>query len=158
MPEAPILLRRVHGDRDSFVPLLSEADESELALRSYLDDGELYELLAADASAGAPVGVVLLVPAEPGALEIKNIALSREHRRRGLGRAAIEAIVAHARTQGNERLRVGTTDSSVGTIAFYRACGFEDAGRVEGFFDSYPEPVFEEGVRAHDMVLFEMPL
>jgi len=158
MPEALITLRRVDGDRRAFVPLLLEADESELVLRSYLDEGELYELLVVDASAEAPVGALLLVLAEPGAVEIKNIVLGREHRRRGLGRAAIQAIAAHARTQGNERLRVGTADSSVGTIAFYRACGFDDAGRVEGSFDSYPEPVFEDGVRAHDMVLFEMRL
>ena len=30
---------------------------------------------------------------------------------------------------------------------FYRASGFHDTGRVEGFFDRYPEPVVEDGVR-----------
>jgi ribosomal protein S18 acetylase RimI-like enzyme len=154
MPEAAVTLRRMDGDRAAFVPLLLEADESEPVLRSYLDEGDLYELLAAD----TPVGVVLLIPVEPGALEIKNIALHAGHRRLGFGRAAIAAIAAHARTGGTERLLVGTADSSIGTIAFYRTCGFTDAGRIEGFFDRYPEPVIEDGVQAHDMVLFEMAL
>jgi hypothetical protein len=53
---------------------------------------------------------------------------------------------------------VGTADSSVDTIAFYRRVGFRDYGRLEGFFDAYPEPVIEDGVVAHDMVRFEMLL
>jgi ribosomal protein S18 acetylase RimI-like enzyme len=154
MPDASITLRRVGGERDAFVPLLLEADESEPVLRSYLDDGDLYEILAT----GEPAGAVLLIPVEPGVLEIKNIALHAEHRGLGLGRGAITAIAAHARTMGVERLLVGTADSSIGTIAFYRACGFNDAGRLEGFFDGYPEPVIEDGVQAHDMVRFEMTL
>lgn len=154
MPDAPVTLRPVLGDRSAFVPLLLEADESELVLRSYLDDGELYELV----STGEAVGLVLLIPVDPGGLEIKNIVLRGEQRGRGLGRAAIRAIAAHARARGTERLLVGTADPSTGTIAFYRACGFRDAGRVEGFFDAYPEPVIEDGVWAHDMVRFEMDL
>lgn len=154
MPEVAVILRRVDGDREPFVPLLLEADESESILRDYLDDGELHELL----SQGVSVGVVLLIAMKSDELEIKNIALAAEHRGRGLGRAAIRAIAEYARTQGCQRLSVGTADSSTGTLAFYRACGFDAAGRDEGFFDGYPEPVIEHGVEAHDMIRFAMPL
>lgn len=154
MPDPLVTVRLVSGDRSRFIPLLLEADGSEPVLRVYLDHGELYELVASD----APVGVVLLIPAGQDALEIKNIVLGAEQRGRGLGRAAIEAIADFARTRGVERLIVGTADSSIGTVAFYRACGFHDAGRLEGFFDTYPEPVIEDGVRAHDMLRFEMVL
>jgi ribosomal protein S18 acetylase RimI-like enzyme len=140
-------------DREALVPLLLEADESEPILRSYLHEGDLYRIVAD----GEEVGVVLLIP-EGGALEIKNVALAEAHRGRGLGRAAIEAVADLARGAGFARLLVGTADSSVATIAFYRAVGFRDAGRIEGFFDAYPEPVIEDGVTAHDMARFEMPL
>jgi ribosomal protein S18 acetylase RimI-like enzyme len=100
--------------------------------------------------------VVLLTSPEPAAIEIKNIAIRREYRGQGVGRAAIACIAARARTRGADRLLVGTADSSVDTIAFYRACGFHDAGCIEGFFDAYPDPVVEDGVQAHDMVRFEM--
>jgi ribosomal protein S18 acetylase RimI-like enzyme len=142
------------ADREVLVPLLLEADESESVLRSYLDDGELYRIV----SGGQLVGAVLLVPEGPDAVEIKNIALAEEHRRRGLGRAAIEAVAELASRTGAARLLVGTADTSVGTIAFYRRVGFHDAGRLRGFFDAYPEPVIEEGNVAHDMVRFEMSL
>jgi ribosomal protein S18 acetylase RimI-like enzyme len=141
------------SDREALVPLLLEADESEEVLRSYLHEGQLYRIVAA----GQDVGVVLLKPDGDG-LEIKNIALAEPHRGQGLGRAAVEAIARHARDAGAARLLVGTADSSIGTIAFYRRVGFRDAGRIERFFDAYPEPVVEDGLVAHDMVRFEMDL
>jgi anti-anti-sigma factor len=142
-------------DREALVSLLLEADESEEVLRTYLHEGELYRLIAEREE----VGVALLIAGEDGqAVEIKNIALAEAYRGRGLGRAAIEAIAEHAREAGARRLVVGTADSSAGTIAFYRRVGFRDAGRIEGFFDAYPEPVIEDGVVAHDMVRFEMHL
>jgi ribosomal protein S18 acetylase RimI-like enzyme len=154
MADWEIVLRPVDGDRSSFVPLLLEADESESVLRVYLNDGELLEIVAN----GQTVGVVLLTSPEPAALEIKNIAIRREHRGLGIGRAAIGRLAARARARGAERLLVGTADSSRRTIAFYLTCGFSDAGRIAAFFDGYPEPVVEDGVRAHDMVRFQMIL
>jgi ribosomal protein S18 acetylase RimI-like enzyme len=149
---ARIELRHV-ADREALVPLLLEADESEAILRSYLHDGDLFRIVADREAVGA-----VLVIREGDHLEIKNIVIAEAHRRRGLGRAAIEAIADLGRGSGARRLVVGTADSGVGTIAFYRQAGFRDAGRIEGFFDAYPEPVVEDGVTAHDMVRFEMPL
>jgi len=154
MADWDIALRPVDGDRSSFVPLLLEADESESVLRVYLNDGELLEIVAN----GRTVGVVLLTSPEPAVLEIKNIAIRREHRGRGIGRAAIGRLAARARARGAERLLVGTADSSRRTIAFYLTCGFSDAGRIAAFFDGYPEPVVEDGVQAHDMFRFQMIL
>jgi ribosomal protein S18 acetylase RimI-like enzyme len=151
---APRVSLEPAADREALVPLLLEADESVPVLRSYLGKGELYRVVAD----GEPVGAVLLIPEGSDAVEIKNIALAEEHRRRGLGRAAIEAVAELARAGGAARLLVGTADSSAGTIAFYRRVGFHDAGRLVGFFDAYPEPVVEDGIVAHDMVRFEMRL
>ena len=145
-------LVEVRGDREVWVPWLLEADE-EIPLRGYLDDGELLEIRAE----GAAVGVALLVR-DGSTTEIKNLAIAEEHRRVGFGRAAVEAIVAMAAGTGAERVVVGTAESSDAAIAFYRACGFTDAGRRVGFFDAYPEPIVEDGVRAHDMLLFERVL
>ena len=139
--------------REGFVPILLEADESEPVLRTYLHEGDLCAITSDD----EVIGAILLIPEGDG-LEIRNIALIERHRGRGLGRATIEAIAAMARPSGAARLTVGTADSSPGTIAFYRRVGFRDAGRIEGFFDSYPEPVVEGGIFAHDMIRFEMEL
>jgi anti-anti-sigma factor len=142
-------------DREALVPILLEADESEEVLRTYLNQGELYRLVAEPEEIGA---VLLIAGEDRHEVEIKNIALAEAYRGRGLGRAAIEAIAEHAREAGARRLVVGTADTGTGTIAFYRRVGFRDAGRIEGFFDAYPEPVVEGGVVAHDMIRFEMHL
>ena len=149
-----VTLTRVDGDRERFVPLLLEADESEPVLRTYLDEGELFEIF----DRGEPAGAVLLIPEAEGELEIKNIAIAEDRRGRGLGSAAIDEVAASARARGVRRLVVGTAETSEDLHRFYRRCGFSDAGRREGFFDDYPEPVIEHGRVAHDMVLFAMEL
>jgi len=148
---ARVRLERVE-EREGLVPILVEADE-EVVLRTYLRDGDLYGIV----EDGRTIGAVLLI-ADGEDLEIKNIALIGSHRGRGLGRASVEAIAELARRSGAARLTVGTADASPGTIAFYRRVGFRDAGRIQGFFDAYPEPVVEDGIVAHDMIRFEMEL
>jgi len=141
------------SDRERCVPILLQADESEPVLRGYLHRGDLYEIVSDE----GPIGAILLIPEGDG-VEVKNIALLEAYRGRGLGRATIEAAARVARRSGARRLRVGTADTSSGTLSFYRRVGFRDAGRIAGFFDSYPEPVIEDGRVAHDMIRFEMEI
>lgn len=148
----PVRLEPV-TDREPLVPILLEADESEPVLRSYLHQGDLYRIVADEEE----IGAVLLIRAGDD-LEIKNIALAEPYRGRGLGRATIEEVAGLARRSGVARLLVGTAENAPDTIAFYRRVGFVDVGRIQGFFDAYPEPVVIDGVVAHDMVRFEMPL
>lgn len=140
-------------DREALVPLLLEADESEPVLRTYLGRGDLYRVLAG----GEDVGAVLLMREGDG-LEVKNIALHEAHRGRGLGAATIEVVADLARDAGAARLVVGTADTSADVRRFYRRCGFREEGRRIGFFDAYPDPVVEDGITAHDMIMFSREL
>jgi ribosomal protein S18 acetylase RimI-like enzyme len=146
-------LARASFDRERHLPLLLEADEAEEHIRRYLDRGQLFEIREADGL----IGVAVLV-ADGDAVEIWNIALSEEHRVRGSGRRAIDMIAGRCRQEGASRLTVGTSDCSLGTIAFYRKAGFRFAGVRKGYFDRYPVSVIENGIRARDMVMFEMEL
>src|SRR5512132_4594423 len=150
---ADISLVPARFDRERHLPLLLEADESEQHLRVYLDRGQLLEIY----NAGGMIGVTVIVR-DADEVEIWNIALSEEYRGRGLGRAAIGAIADRCRRVGASRLSVGTSDCSLGTIAFYRKVGFRFAGVRQGYFDTYPVAVVENGIRARDMVMFEMEL
>jgi len=140
-------------DRERHLPLLLEADDAEEHIRGYLDGGELLEVHGADGM----IGVVVLVR-EADEIEIWNIALAEDYRGRGLGRVAIEAIADRCTRAGASHLTVGTSDCSLGTIAFYRKVGFRFAGVREGYFDTYPMAVVENGIRARDMVMFRMAL
>ena len=131
--------------------LLLEADESEPAVRSYLDQGELFTIDEDE----EPRGVVLVSGAGDD-LEIRNIATEQKSRGRGLGVSAIALVMDHARSRGFRRVIVGTADSSIATIGFYEKRGFRIYGARRGFFDAYPEPIVEDGLVAHDMVLLEI--
>jgi ribosomal protein S18 acetylase RimI-like enzyme len=140
-------------DRERHLPLLLEADDAEEHMRGYLDRGELLEIHDADRM----IGIAVLVR-EAGEVEIWNIALAEEFRGRGLGRMAIRAIADRCTRAGASHLTVGTSDCSLGTIAFYRKAGFRFAGVREDYFDTYPMAVVEDGIRARDMVMFRMAL
>lgn len=146
-------LRQVDDDRSAFMPLLLEADESEAVVLTYLEEGELFSL----ADDGIEVGVVLLI-SQDRALEIRNLAVDEASRGRGIGTQAIEAITDLARDRGYERLLVGTANSSLETLSFYQRCGFRIAGVRRGFFDSYPDQIWEDGIRARDFIEMEMEL
>jgi ribosomal protein S18 acetylase RimI-like enzyme len=144
----------VRFDPERHLELLHEADDADEHLHSYLDRGELFEILESDEM----IGVTVLVR-EDDEVEIWNIALSDQSRGRGLGRAAIRAIVGRCMDDGDvSRLTVGTSDCSLGTISFYRKAGFRFDGVRKKYFDHYPAEVIENGIRARDMVMFEMDL
>jgi GNAT superfamily N-acetyltransferase len=141
------------GDRERLLPMLLLADESEPVVRAYLDRGDLF-VIRED---GVDVGVLLLL-SEDDAVEVKNLAVVEDRRGRGIGRAALRFAATWAAEAGAARLLVGTADTSLDTIGFYERSGFRRTGVRAGFFDAYPEPVVEDGVRAHDMVMLERPL
>ncbi|MFL5736643.1 MAG: GNAT family N-acetyltransferase [Actinomycetota bacterium] len=143
-------LRPVEGDREAFLPLLLEADESKEMVRTYLHEGELLGVYAD----GTLAGEMLVIP-EDDALEIRNFALAEEQRRRGIGRRAIDLLAERAATEGVGRLLVGTADVAVETHLFYLKCGFRYTGVRRGFFERYPEPVLFDGMVVRDMVLFD---
>jgi len=152
----------VRGDREAFLPLLLEADESEEMVRTYLKEGQL---LAVEVD-GSTAGEMLVIPAavapevetpEGSTWEIRNIAIVEEQRGRGVGRRAIELLADLAAVNGVGRLLVGTADIAWETHRFYLRCGFRYRGVRRGFFERYPEPVLFDGMVVRDMVLFDRP-
>ena len=151
----------VDGDREAFLPLLLEADESEEMVRTYLKEGRLLAVEVDGATAGEmlviPVGVGLEDTPEGETWEIRNIAISEEQRGRGVGRRAIELLADLAAADGVGRLLVGTADIAWETHRFYLRCGFRYTGVRRGFFERYPKPVLFDGMVVRDMVLFDRP-
>lgn len=141
------------GDRRQWLPLLLLADASVPVIEGYIDAGTLFVIR----DAAAEVGVLLLVR-EADAVEVKNLAVAEDRQGAGIGRAAMSFAAEWARSTGAERLIVGTANSSLDAIRFYQRAGFRMAGVRRGFFDTYPEPIWEEGIQARDMLVFEREL
>lgn len=142
------------GGRKSFTDFLLLADESEEVINQYIYEGEMYSILLN----GDTAGVVLFVFHPGDTVEIKNIALAPEFRGKGTGKKVIEAGCRLYKEKGFQRMIVGTANSSISNLAFYQKAGFRIAEIRRGFFNNYPEPVFEDGIKAEDMVVFAREL
>jgi ribosomal protein S18 acetylase RimI-like enzyme len=157
---AELLVERLAAGaaREQYVPLLLLADEPE-PLRGYLNDGDLYVLREAD---GETLGATLILPHdEPGAVELKAVAVSASQHNRGLGQRMLLGVLDDLRNRGVTRVIVGTSNAGIGQIAFYQKAGFR-LWRIErDYFTAekgYDPDERENGLPHRDMVWFDQML
>lgn len=67
--------------------------------------------------------------------ELANLAVAAAARRRGAGRALVEAFSAAARVRGARSLWLEVRAGDAGAQAFYRHLAFADAGRRRGYYE-----------------------
>lgn len=145
-------IREIRERKRNYLELLLQGDESERQIETYLDRGALYALY------DGILRAVCVVTREGDAVcELKNLAVVPDSRRKGYGRALVEAMKKRYRVCCRV-MRVGTGDSPL-TLPFYQACGFAECGRIPDFFSLYYDhPIVEEGVTLRDMVVLETAL
>ena len=145
-------IREIREQKWDYLDLLLQGDESAQQIAGYLDRGALYVLLD-----GGLRAVCVVTREEPGVCELKNLAVVPDSRRKGYGRAMVEAMKDRFRVDCRV-MRVGTGESPL-TLPFYEACGFVVCGRIPDFFiQHYDHPIVEAGVTLRDMVLLEAAL
>ncbi len=83
-----------------------------------------------------------------GTLRVHGLAVAREVRGRGVGRALVKNAVARSRDEGLAWVRLHVWVGNAAAIALYRSEGFAVARRLEGF---YPEGAFEGAPDAFEM-------
>ena len=133
-------------DKTKYMPLLLLADEQENMIFKYLDKSDMYVL-----DDDGIKGEIVVCVEEDGTLEIKNLAVAPESRRRGYGRALVDRICELYKDRFST-VSVGTGDSPL-TIPFYEKCGFERSHTAANFFtDNYDHPIIECGVTLKDMI------
>jgi ribosomal-protein-alanine acetyltransferase len=97
--------------------------------------------VAADAKTGDVLGYAgVEVSALWGEMDIINIAVAVDHRRRGIGRLFIERIVSLCRRRGVPLLWLRVRASNRGARKFYRLMGFRERGRFQGYYEDPDEP------------------
>ena len=65
----------------------------------------------------------------------------------------LSEIKVLAKKMGATELLVGTGNSSLSQLGLYQKCGFRMSYIKAGFFASYPEPIYENGIQCLDMVV-----
>jgi len=87
--------------------------------------------------------VVALEAADEG--EILNLAVAEAGRRRGLGRALVEAIVVALTDRGVRQIYLEVRESNAPARALYSGFGFKEVGRRKAY---YRRPVEDEPARS----------
>ena len=140
---------------EAVVPLLLLAEPSEPSLRWSLD--HMADVVYRADLDGQPVGAATLRwQGDPA--EILELAVAAEQQGRGLGRRLVELLADEARRRGKQRLIVGTPNSSIGNIAFYQKCGLRMDHVRQDYFRYERHPVFEDGIRKRDLLVFCLDL
>lgn len=141
--------------RASCLNLLLIGDEDEKIVKSYINEGSLFTIVYEKKEIGV---VQCLTDEEKSAVEVKNIGLKEAYRGKGIGSKVIKKLEALYECNHYSKMIVGTSDTSLGNIAFYKKAGFYQSGVKKNFFLQYVPPIYENGLQAIDMIMFEKKL
>jgi len=83
-------------------------------------------------SGGVIVGTGCLTVEGTRVARVVRMAISPAFRRRGIGKAVLAALLAHARELGVPRVGIATNADWHDAIAFYRGCGGRELPRADG--------------------------
>jgi ribosomal protein S18 acetylase RimI-like enzyme len=124
----------LHDFNDEFDEPTPGPDKLAERVRHLLAEGQITVLLAGTGPDG--LAVLRLRPAIwTEALEcyLAELYVVPHRRRRGLGRALMQAAVAHARGRGADHMDLGTSESDIGARALYESLGFSNReGKPDG--------------------------
>jgi ribosomal-protein-alanine N-acetyltransferase len=78
----------------------------------------------------------------PGAVDIHNIAVHPEYRRRGLARVLLARVIGDARSQTIPRVLLEVRKSNLPAQKLYETMGFYTAGIRKGYYSDNGEDAF----------------
>lgn len=144
-PIANLIIETEQTHKLSHIDLLLIGDESREMIDRYLDRSTLF----VGKIEGRPVAVCAAIHLSDTLIEIKNLAVTPQLRRQGIGRKMLQHV---EQTYPASTIELGTGETPT-TLRFYQSCGYLYSHRIAGFFtDNYPNPIIEEGVTLTDMI------
>jgi ribosomal-protein-alanine N-acetyltransferase len=103
-----------------------------VGFRDLILAGAATVVVATDA-ADTPIGFGILVSAADEA-EIANVAVAPEARRRGIGAALVDHLLAAAERGGAAAIYLEVRESNAAARSLYRGKGFSDVSRRRGYY------------------------
>jgi ribosomal protein S18 acetylase RimI-like enzyme len=147
-----LTFKKVGSDDGIPYELLLLADETVEAINQYIFTSEVYLWNNGDLD----IAVMALHENSTTEIELKNIAVTESWRNKGIGSILIDKAKELATEKHYTSLLVGTSDTGLQQIRFYKKNGFIRKGiRKDFFIENYPFPIYENGMQMRDMVILE---
>ena len=157
-PAGYIRVEQHDGDRESLRSLFALAEDSSAQLDAYVDAGRVLVAIRDDVVVGH---LQLVDTAQPGVTEIKNMAVTPSHQRRGIGRGLLAAALELAQREGAAMLQVATATADIGNLRFYQRLGFRMREIERDAFTAasgYPPGIQVDGIELRDRAWLDRPL
>lgn len=128
-----IRLRALRDAPDAFGETAAQAEARPSAYweeltRSVTQPGRHVMFLACQGEAACGSAYGLRDPERADAARVGGTWVAPSHRRQGIGRALLQAVVSWARECGFGRLRLWAPAASIAALALYRQAGFSETG------------------------------
>jgi len=133
--------------------LLLAADPDRAAINTYISNSTI--VVCQDGDDLMAIGVLSNCD---DCYEIRNLSVKESYQGRGIGKSMVTELVKISRNSGGRLLEVGTGNSSLAQLAFYQKCEFRMNRIANGYFDSYSDPIIENGIRCRDLVYLQLEL
>jgi ribosomal-protein-alanine N-acetyltransferase len=121
-------LARIH--REDFAPPWSEDDFENMLSQDVMFGYKAVESM----KAGSQMAGFVLARSIAGEAEIITIAVARAHRRHGLGRLLMDAVLRDLHGIRAEALFLEVNEKNAAAIGLYRKLGFRDVGKRTGYY------------------------
>ncbi len=148
---APLEVRKISAGKKAYLPLLLEADPSEVMIDKYLEQGDMYVLVVN----GQPVSVAVIRQDTSESCELCNLATAKGQR----GKGYASQLVRHIMKLYQPRCRRMIVGTSKQLTPFYERFGFKYSFTREGFFlnSNYAGVDFDEpGLKDMEVLSVEL--
>lgn len=135
--------------------LLSIADPNRKLVAHYLEHSVGFQMI----EEGKLVGVLVLTPINQTQIELKNISIATKLQHQGKAQFFIQFALKYAKQKNYQEMLVGTGSTSFVQLYLYQKMGFRCFDVKTNFFtDNYADPIFENGLQLHDMLMLRQKL
>lgn len=149
-----IEIKPVNNNRSSLLKILLLADPDPKQIAKYLEVADVFAIMVGPQILGA----VAVLKKNDTIVEIKNIAVLPAYRGRGLASYTISNLFEHYHQLGYSQMKVGTANSSLDNLRFYQKLGFRFNSIQPNYFTEYAQPIFENDIRAVDLIILTRPI
>lgn len=147
-----INIKKEKDNKEQYMDLLLEADQSKDMINNYLKNGELFVLTYKDDVAC----IAVVTKIDEDTVELKNIATKKEFRGNGYGKKMLKYLADNYK-QKYKKMLVGTTENN---IPFYVKQGFDKYEKtIKNFFvENYDEEIWDGDLHCIDMYCYSKDL